>query len=88
MLIELRKIYNCTYDWKEIAQIVAYYYLNLLEGYLKESKFPAQLRDYPILKIALYRARYGEIEWCTTDILPDKTIKSLMEHFPKRPEFL
>lgn len=88
ILIDFKSGKKLGYDWKEIAQIVAYYYLNLLEGHLQESKFPAQLRDYPILKIALYRARYGEIEWCTTDILPDKTIKSLMEHFPKRPEFL
>lgn len=63
------------YIWQETAQLVMYYYLNKIAssiGDLKQRKMPAQLAEYRILKIAFYKARFGEIEFLDTDYFDSK----------------
>ena len=49
------------YSWIEIAQIFGYYFLNKIAANLKDDK--AELNGYTINKLAIYKARYGEIEF-------------------------
>ncbi len=72
------------YAWKEVAQIVAYYYLNLLCSWYGQSKAPAQLQEYRILSLAFYRARYGEIEYCRTNVLDENIAFQIIKHLEKR----
>ncbi len=67
------------YTWQEIAQIVMYYYLNEIASYVDKTRIPAQLKDYKIINIAFYRARYGEIEYCSTEILESKRSREYFE---------
>lgn len=58
------------YSWKEAAQIVGYYLLNRVSVLIDD--VTASLLNYPIERLAMYRARYGEIEFVEiTDLNPD-----------------
>lgn len=64
------------YIWQEPAQLVMYYYLNEIASSIEEpdlTEIPAQLAEYEIYKLALYKARYGEIEYFDTDYFNSKT---------------
>lgn len=63
------------YSWQETAQLVMYYYLNKIVSSMEDSEFlevPAQLAKYRILKLAFYKARFGEIEFLNTDYFDSK----------------
>jgi hypothetical protein len=49
------------YQWKEIAQIFGYYFLNCIAANLKDDS--AKLNGCEIKGLAFYKARYGEIEF-------------------------
>lgn len=73
------------YAWQDVAQVVTYYYLNKIANYADIASIPAQLKDYKIINIAFYRARYGEIEYCSTDILESGKSR---EYFEKISRYL
>lgn len=72
------------YAWQEVAQLVAYYCLHLGACKLKKDKLPIPLRGHEIATIALYRARYGIVEYCPTSCI-DKTVAiDLCNHLANR----
>ena len=63
------------YNWQDVAQMVMYYYLNEIVSTMADTELPevpAQLKEYRILKLAFYKARYGEIEYFDTDYFDSK----------------
>ena len=63
------------YNWKEIAQLVMYYYLNEIVASIEEPDMleaAAQLSEYNIFKLAFYKARFGEIEYLDTEYFASK----------------
>lgn len=63
------------YNWKEIAQLVMYYYLNEIVASIVDPGMPeaaAQLSEYKIFKLAFYKARFGEIEYLDTEYFESK----------------
>jgi len=71
------------YKWQEIAQIIGYYLLNCLAT-LIDDPF-AHLIDYEIEKLALYKARYGEIVYFDVCRLDESrlsdTVNTLKSYF-------
>jgi hypothetical protein len=71
------------YKWQDSAQIIAYYLLNCIaeEG----GKIPAPIAKYEIQKVALYKARFGEIEVFDTNKLVlsalENAVTNLQEFF-------
>lgn len=51
------------YSWKEVAQLIGYYFLNEISVTLNSSDWPDTNKDLEIKKVAFYKARYGEIEY-------------------------
>lgn len=80
------------YNWKEVAQILGYFFLNGVAYYGREYNLPAPLMEYKILRIALYKARYGQIEYFETSKMGLQTIKKTTErlarYFQKHPDNL
>lgn len=71
------------YKWQEVAQIVAYYFLNDIAVYGYEFDLSAPLLEYKIKRLAFYKARYGEIEYFNTEKFGQDIIKQTVEHIAK-----
>lgn len=70
VLYDFKTSKNTGYSWQETAQLVMYYYLNEIVASIDEPDMPeaaAQLAEYSILKLAFYKARFGEIEYLDTN---------------------
>lgn len=72
--------FKCTkkvgYNWTEIAQILGYY---LLDTVSKNNNDPSnELEEHKIKRIALYKARYGEIEYYD---IQEKDYEKVIEKF-------
>ncbi|MED3077021.1 MULTISPECIES: hypothetical protein [Bacillus] len=51
------------YSWKEVAQLIGYYFLNEISVTLNSSEWSDAYKDLKIKKVAIYKARYGEVEY-------------------------
>ncbi|MCM3782978.1 hypothetical protein M3231_08315 [Neobacillus mesonae] len=60
-LYEIKTNKKPGYAWKEAAELLSYYLLNMIEG-----------KPYPIRQLAFYRARFGTIEYVDVDQLEKK----------------
>jgi len=74
------------YSWKDTAQIISYYIFNCIADE-KDIK-NAPLAKYEIEKIALYKARFGEIEYFDTNKIDatelENTVDKLFDYFKSR----
>lgn len=61
------------YSWIEIAQIFGYYFLNKIAANIKDDK--AKLSGYTINRLAIYKARYGEIEFIDISIMDSEKME-------------
>ena len=80
------------YDWREVAQLMAYFYLNFFSYAKTKSKiFPDSLKEYNILRVAFYRARSGEVEYFDTDRIEDskkwKTLNAILDNLVEQPRY-
>jgi len=60
VLYEFKTNKNLGYNWKEVAQVISYYYLKEIE--LDDNIFESQFIESDIKKISFYRARFGQFE--------------------------
>lgn len=83
------------YKWQEVAQIVGYYLLNQISIDIKNTDDDFFIDDsyqhLDIKRLALYRARYGEIEYidisCFDKNQLELTKKKLIHYFYEHPNF-
>ena len=88
VLYDFKSTKTIGYNKLDVAQLSMYYYLNIIASYAEHCKIPATLKDYNILKIAFYKARFGEIEYCDTTFFDTdtsaQTFEKLSDHLIKR----
>ena len=77
------------YKWKEIAQLLGYFYLNQLSKEMKRLGVPYPEDEMTIETVAFYKARYGEIEAFDVSAYDSNFIKEvvmeLVNYFNKYP---
>jgi len=88
VLYDFKTTKDMRYKKQDVAQLTMYYYLNIIANLATDLKISAELKDCNIKKIAFYKARYGEIEYCETSFLKTedtkKVVKELSTHLFKR----
>lgn len=81
ILYDFKCTRQCGYRWTDISQIFGYF---LLANIAKKNNDPDnKLKSHEIDKIALYRARYGEIEYYSTNNLDFSKIVNQFEEILK-----
>lgn len=66
-LYDFKTTINKGYKWTDVAQILGYYILNQIACTIGDST--ADLCNFKIDRIAMYKARYGEIEYVDIDTI-------------------
>lgn len=85
VLYDFKTTKNNGYTWTEVAQIIGYYLLDYIAK--KENDFSNDLIEQPIIRVAFYKARYGEIEYYDvsefqTEIIAERLVECL-ESYPQ-----
>lgn len=91
-LCDFKSSKDTSYKWKEVAQLLGYYFLNYIAYYGRNYKTSAPLVGYKILRVAFYKARYGEIEYFDMSKLGQQAVKNtvdkLAHYFKTHPDNL
>lgn len=74
VLYDFKTSKDVGYKWQDIGQIWGYYLLNGIS--LLTNDISASLIDYKIEKLAIYKARYGEIEIFDVESLDESIVES------------
>lgn len=75
-LYDFKTSINKGYKWVDIAQIWGYYVFNLIA--ISMNDHTAVLSSYNIERIAIYKARYGEVEYIDTKMIEDSVKFNIM----------
>lgn len=60
VLYEFKTNKNVGYNWKEVAQVISYFYLKEIEE--EENFYDSLFIESEIIKLSFYRARFGQFE--------------------------
>lgn len=89
VLYDFKTTKSVGYKWKEVAQLVGYYYLDQLSKEMKKLGVVYGDEELQIETIAFYRARYGEVEAFDVGKYKESYLKSviqqLIDYFNKHP---
>lgn len=85
-LYDLKTVKDSGYKWQDTAQLLGYYLFNELSADISEaSDWEEFYSPYNIKRVALYKARFGEIEYLEIDKIDQREIEKaklrLLEHF-------
>ena len=89
-LYDLKTVKDSGYKWQDAAQLLGYYLFNELSANICEASDWAQFYSpYNIKRVALYKARFGEVEYLDINKFDqqelDKAKLRLLEHFVNNP---
>lgn len=84
------------YKWQDIAQVLGYYLLNEIMHDMSEVDDDKDEKDYPhsiiISRLAIYRGRYGEIEYVNVNQLDKDLLKEakqeMINYFDENNQFI
>jgi len=92
VLYEFKAGKKTGYSWAEVAQVIMYYHLNKITQATADVRVPAELKNYPLQGVAIYRARFGEIEYCCVKEIEEaancKEYEELIEFLLERARHL
>lgn len=80
-LYDFKSSKNTGYKWQEIAQLTAYFLLDIFACNIDDLEDPSDLKDLEVYNIAFYRARFGEVEYFTTESFRNKIFDKNLQEF-------
>ncbi|MBQ6849733.1 MAG: hypothetical protein IJN77_01685 [Oscillospiraceae bacterium] len=71
------------YKGQEIAQITSYWLLDIVANSIEGVNEPSDLSEFRVDNIALYKARFGQIEYCPIELITDEYFDEKLHSFGK-----